>query len=149
MDQKRRKPACRLAAIVPVPVHREDHPVLREAFPHHGPAHRGARVPHTPAHRGVQIPHPPVPPGAPDRRAPLLHRMPRARLCFSGLLLPALPLPVPSGTRLLFRQLSLADVEAKVSALFGYRGRAVITDHACIGTDLDKAEEWAEAEKYL
>ena len=51
--------------------------------------------------------------------------------------------------KLLFRQLSLADVEAKVSALFGYRGRAVITEYACIGTDLDKAEEWAVAEKYL
>ena len=50
---------------------------------------------------------------------------------------------------LLRRQLSLGDVEQKVSALFGYRGRAVITDYACIGTDLDKAEEWAEAEKYL
>ena len=51
--------------------------------------------------------------------------------------------------KLLFRQLSLRDVEQKVSELFGYRGRAVITDHACIGTDLDRAEEWAEAEKYL
>ena len=51
--------------------------------------------------------------------------------------------------KLLFRQLSLADVEAKVSALFGYRGRAVITEYACIGTDLDKAEEWPVAEKYL
>ena len=51
--------------------------------------------------------------------------------------------------KLLRRQLSLGDVEHKVSDLFGYRGRAVITDHACIGTDLDKAEEWAEAEKYL
>jgi hypothetical protein len=40
-------------------------------------------------------------------------------------------------------------VEAKVSTLFGYRGRAVITEYACIGTDLDKAEEWAVAEKYL
>ena len=51
--------------------------------------------------------------------------------------------------KLLFRQLSLADVETKVSALFGYRGRAVITEYACIGTDLDKAEEWPVAEKYL
>ena len=51
--------------------------------------------------------------------------------------------------KMLLHQLSLADVEEKVSELFGYRGRAVITDHACIGTDLDKAEEWAEAEKYL
>ena len=51
--------------------------------------------------------------------------------------------------KLLFRQLSLGDLEQKVSALSGYRGRAVITDHACIGTDLDKPEEWAEAEKYL
>ena len=51
--------------------------------------------------------------------------------------------------KLLVRQLSLAEVEQKVSALFGYRGRAVITDYACIGTDLDRAEEWAEAEKYL
>ncbi|MBR4909446.1 MAG: nucleotidyltransferase family protein [Acidaminococcaceae bacterium] len=51
--------------------------------------------------------------------------------------------------KLLLRQLSLAEVEQKVSVLFGYRGRAVVTDYACIGTDLDKAEEWAEAEKYL
>ena len=51
--------------------------------------------------------------------------------------------------KLLLRQLSLEEVEQKVSGLFGYRGRAVITDYACIGTDLDKAEEWAEAEKYL
>ena len=50
---------------------------------------------------------------------------------------------------MLLHRLSLADVEKKVSELFGYRGRAVITDYACIGTDLDKAEEWAEAEKYL
>jgi GTP:adenosylcobinamide-phosphate guanylyltransferase len=51
--------------------------------------------------------------------------------------------------KMLLRQLSLHDVEQKVSDLFGYRGRAVITDHACIGTDLDRTEEWAEAEKYL
>ena len=51
--------------------------------------------------------------------------------------------------KILFRRLSLADVEEKVSALFGYKGRAVITEYACIGTDLDKEEEWAEAEKYL
>ena len=51
--------------------------------------------------------------------------------------------------KMLLHQLSLEDVERKVSELFGYRGRAVITDYACIGTDLDKAEEWAEAEKYL
>ena len=51
--------------------------------------------------------------------------------------------------KMLLHQLSLEDVEKKVSDLFGYRGRAVITDHACIGTDLDKAEEWSEAEKYL
>ena len=51
--------------------------------------------------------------------------------------------------KLLFRQLSLGEVEQKVSDLFGYRGRAVVTDYACIGTDLDRAEEWAEAEKYL
>ena len=51
--------------------------------------------------------------------------------------------------KLLLRQLSLGEVEQKVSSLFGYRGRAVVTDYACIGTDLDRAEEWAEAEKYL
>ena len=51
--------------------------------------------------------------------------------------------------KLLLGRLSLADVEKRVSVLFGYRGCAVITDFACIGTDLDKAEEWAEAEKYL
>lgn len=51
--------------------------------------------------------------------------------------------------KLLLGQLSLADVEERVSALFGYRGRAVITEHACIGTDLDQADEWPEAEKYL
>ena len=58
-------------------------------------------------------------------------------------------LGLPFILKLVFRQLSLQDVEQKVSALFGYRGRAVITDYACIGTDLDRAEEWAEAEKYL
>ena len=51
--------------------------------------------------------------------------------------------------KMLLHRLSLSDVERKVSEMFGYRGRAVITDYACIGTDLDKAEEWAEAEKYL
>ncbi len=51
--------------------------------------------------------------------------------------------------KFLSRRLSLADAEKKVSELFGYRGRAVITDYACIGTDLDRPEEWAEAEKYL
>ena len=51
--------------------------------------------------------------------------------------------------KLLRRQLSLTDVEQKVSALFGYRGKTVVTDYACIGTDLDREEEWAEAEKYL
>ena len=51
--------------------------------------------------------------------------------------------------KMLLHRLSLSDVERKVSEMFGYRGRAVITDYACIGTDLDKAKEWAEAEKYL
>ena len=51
--------------------------------------------------------------------------------------------------KMLLGRLSLADVEERVSALFGYRGRAVITEYACIGTDLDKPEEWAAAEKYL
>ena len=47
------------------------------------------------------------------------------------------------------RRLGLSDVEERVSSLFGYRGRAVITEYASIGTDLDKPEDWAEAEKYL
>ena len=51
--------------------------------------------------------------------------------------------------KMLLGRLSLADVEERVSALFGYRGRAVVTEYACIGTDLDKPEEWAAAEKYL
>lgn len=58
-------------------------------------------------------------------------------------------LGVPFILKMLLRRLSLKDVETKVSALFGYKGRAVITDYACIGTDLDRAEEWPEAEKYL
>ena len=51
--------------------------------------------------------------------------------------------------RLVLRRLRLQDVEERVSSLFGYRGRAVVTDYASIGTDLDKPEDWAEAEKYL
>ncbi|MBQ9697864.1 MAG: nucleotidyltransferase family protein [Acidaminococcaceae bacterium] len=51
--------------------------------------------------------------------------------------------------KMLCGRLSLADVEERVSVLFGYRGKAVITGYACIGTDLDRAEEWPEAEKYL
>ena len=58
-------------------------------------------------------------------------------------------LGVPFILKMLLRRLSLKDVETKVSALFGYKGRAVMTDYACIGTDLDRAEEWPEAEKYL
>jgi len=58
-------------------------------------------------------------------------------------------LGLPFIVKMLFRQLSLQDVEKKVSSLFGYRGKAVITSFACIGTDLDKEEEWQEAEKYL
>lgn len=51
--------------------------------------------------------------------------------------------------RLVLRRLRLQDVEERVSSLFGYRGRAVVTDYASIGTDLDKPGDWAEAEKYL
>lgn len=50
---------------------------------------------------------------------------------------------------LALRRLRLQDVEERVSFLFGYRGRAVVTDYASIGTDLDKPEDWAAAETYL
>lgn len=51
--------------------------------------------------------------------------------------------------KLAFRRLSLKDVEDGVSRIFGYRGRAVITDYAAIGTDLDKQEDWEAAERYI
>lgn len=51
--------------------------------------------------------------------------------------------------KLLFRRLSLQDVEERVSRIFGYRGRAVITDYASIGTDLDREEDWPVAEQYI
>lgn len=58
-------------------------------------------------------------------------------------------LGLPFILKMVCGRLSLHDVEKRVSVLFGYDGRAAITDHACIGTDLDRPEEWAEAEKYL
>ena len=44
---------------------------------------------------------------------------------------------------------TLASLEARVSTLFGFSGRAVITQHASIGMDVDKIEDWRLAEKFL
>ena len=49
----------------------------------------------------------------------------------------------------LLHRLSLADVERKASETFGLKGRCVISEYASVGTDLDRPEEWAKAEKYM
>ncbi|XOQ52060.1 MAG: NTP-transf-3 domain-containing protein [Succiniclasticum sp.] len=51
--------------------------------------------------------------------------------------------------KFLLRRLSAADVEQKVSRTFGLKGRCIQTDYACIGTDLDRAEDWPAAEAYI
>lgn len=50
--------------------------------------------------------------------------------------------------KFLFRRLSLADVERKASRTFGLTGRCVLMEYACIGTDLDRGEDWPAAEAY-
>lgn len=45
--------------------------------------------------------------------------------------------------------LTLAQVEKRASELFGFKGRAVITDYAAIGMDVDKLTDWHLAEKFL
>ena len=51
--------------------------------------------------------------------------------------------------KFLLHRLSLADVERKASETFGLKGRCVISEYASVGTDLDRPEEWAKAEKYM
>ena len=51
--------------------------------------------------------------------------------------------------RLLLRRLSLADIEAAVSRLIGMRARAIVTDHAELGADIDRAAELEGMGRYL
>ncbi len=45
--------------------------------------------------------------------------------------------------------LTLTQVEKRASTLFGFKGRAVITNYATIGMDVDKLADWRLAEKFL
>ena len=45
--------------------------------------------------------------------------------------------------------LNLAQVEKRASEIFGFTGRAIITNYAAIGMDVDKIEDWHLAEHYL
>jgi GTP:adenosylcobinamide-phosphate guanylyltransferase len=51
--------------------------------------------------------------------------------------------------RLLWGRLSIADAEAAVSRLLGVRSRAVITDHAELGADVDQVSDLAAMSAYL
>lgn len=51
--------------------------------------------------------------------------------------------------RLLLRRLSLADAEAAVSRLLGLRARAIVTEHAELGADIDRAAELDAMTRYL
>lgn len=45
--------------------------------------------------------------------------------------------------------LTLEQVEKRASELFGFKGRAVITNYATIGMDVDKIADWHLAQKFL
>lgn len=45
--------------------------------------------------------------------------------------------------------LTLEQVEQRASELFGFQGRAVITNYATIGMDVDKIDDWYLAQKFL
>lgn len=51
--------------------------------------------------------------------------------------------------RAVFRCLSSQDVERRCSELMGVSCKAVITDHACIGMDMDKKSDWELMQKLL
>jgi molybdopterin-guanine dinucleotide biosynthesis protein A len=51
--------------------------------------------------------------------------------------------------RLLLRRLSLVDAEAAVSRLLGLRARALVTEHAELGADLDRAEDLEGMTRHL
>jgi len=45
--------------------------------------------------------------------------------------------------------LTLAQVEKRASEIFGFKGRAIVTDYAAIGMDVDKIDDWYLAESFL
>ncbi len=51
--------------------------------------------------------------------------------------------------RFLLKRLTIADLERKVSGLFGITARAVITPHAEVGMDVDRLEDLRLAERVL
>lgn len=51
--------------------------------------------------------------------------------------------------RAVFRCLSSQDVQRRCSELMGVSCKAVITDHACIGMDMDKKADWELMQKML
>ncbi|MCD0157206.1 nucleotide-diphospho-sugar transferase, partial [Deinococcus sp. 6GRE01] len=67
----------------------------------------------------------------------------KAPLKLAGLIGPGVLLRLVTG------RLSVAALEAKVSALLGVPARALITPHAAVGTDVDKDEDLTLAEAQL
>jgi len=51
--------------------------------------------------------------------------------------------------KLMAGRLSIKDIEQKLSEKFSLSGRALLTDISSLGTDLDRAEDWAKAERYM
>ncbi|GAA5513713.1 phosphoenolpyruvate guanylyltransferase [Deinococcus carri] len=67
----------------------------------------------------------------------------KAPLKLAGLIGPGILL------RLVTRRLTVAELEARVSAILGVPARALITPHAAIGTDVDKDADLRLAEAHL
>ncbi|HIU64628.1 MAG TPA: nucleotidyltransferase family protein [Candidatus Avacidaminococcus intestinavium] len=44
--------------------------------------------------------------------------------------------------KFLLRRLTVADIEERVSVLLGFKGKAIITEYAEIGMDIDKESDW-------
>jgi GTP:adenosylcobinamide-phosphate guanylyltransferase len=51
--------------------------------------------------------------------------------------------------RVLFRRLSLADAEAALSRLMGGNARAIVTEHAELGADIDRVADLEAMSRYL
>ena len=51
--------------------------------------------------------------------------------------------------KFLFHRLTLADVEKRGSLVVGFEVRAIVSDFAEVGMDVDKPADWKLAQKYL
>ena len=51
--------------------------------------------------------------------------------------------------KFLFHQLTMAEVENRVSTLLGFTCKGIISTYPAIGMDIDKITDWRLAEKYL